>query len=131
MGWPETRIQSLEDRYEWLYRRLVQDEAILTNVRQQLRGAFQQLPAGGGSGDGVGYFACITTGDLPAGTPGTPLPHQTVWRISGGARVNTDTDATLYNDTPIDIPSGSQVLVGKNDDATWSAVGVACAGGGG
>lgn len=124
MPWIESRLRLIEQRAEMLYRRLLDDEATLANVRQQLRGAYQQ--GGGGGGGGVTYFGGTTTGDLPGGSPGTALTGQTVWVLSNGARSNITNSATLYNDTPNDLPSGSQVILAANGDGTYSVIGKVC-----
>lgn len=124
MGWLESRIQVLEQRVESLYRRLLGDEQTLANVRQQLKGAYQQL--GGGGGGGGTYYACTLSAAL---AHGSSVTGQTVWTLSSGARTNVSTNATVYNDGPNaadDIPSGSQAILAENADGTYTATGVYC-----
>lgn len=117
----ESRLFFLEQQ---LAGRIGFDIANLKNQLAALQNASRQggfYGAGGGSGGGQ-YLGCTTTGDLPAGSPGTALTGQTVWTVnfnSGApARSNTDTNATLLNDTPHDIPSGTQVVVAKSGDGS-------------
>jgi hypothetical protein len=127
LSWIESRIKLAESSIEDIYRRLLDVTDKITANTQGLRSANQSLaPPAQGGGGGV-YLSCGTTGDLPAGSPGTPLTGQTVWTLSGGVRSNVNTNATIYNDTANDIPAGSQVFVLPTQDAnSYAAVSVAC-----
>lgn len=128
MQWIESRLHALERRVEDLYRRLLDLINQLNGVRQGLANAFAATAPDSGSGGSGGYYGCITSADLPAGTGGTPtsITGQTVWQISSGARSNVSGTKTVYNDTGADVPSGSQVLLATNPDNTYTVISVAC-----
>lgn len=126
MGWLESRIQVAEQRIEMLYRRLVGDEAVLDGVRQQLRGAYQQLPGGGGDGSTGKYLACTLSANL---AHGASLAGQTAWKLIGGTRANIDTNAKVWNDGPSsssDLSTGDTVILMVNDDGSYTATGRYC-----
>jgi hypothetical protein len=125
MQWIESRLHLAEQRLEMLYRRLTRDEATLDNVRQQLRGAYQQGASQGGGGSPI-YFGCTLSAAL---AHGSNVTGQTVWKLSGGSRANVTTNGKVYNDGPAtanDIASGKQVILAANDDGTWTVIGVYC-----
>jgi hypothetical protein len=121
--WLESRIQATEARVEKLYRSLLDLIAQLRNVQQQLQQAFQQQVGGGGGGGNPSFLFCTTGADLAAGSH---ITGQTVNTLSGGSDDTINSDATLYNITGNDIPSGSLVFLGSCPDGTFGVIGVAC-----
>ncbi len=107
--------------------RAMADLAVRLAAAEQNKWAIGGGGASGGTSSG-GYYGCITSADLPAGSGGTPtsLASQTVWQISSGARANLSGTHTIYNDTGADVPSGSQAILSSNPDGTYTVVGVAC-----
>jgi hypothetical protein len=103
----------------------------LASLSVKVQGIAQQQYAGGngnggGGGGGGTYFGCTLSEALGHGLG---VGEQTVWKLVGGVRTNISTDATIYNDGPVandDIPSGSQAILGANDDGSYTATGIFC-----
>lgn len=114
MQWLESRLHNLEARVESLYRRLLDLKGVLDNVRQQLRGAFQQLPAGGGSSSSGDWY-CVTPSSgtwgatWTSGAPTTPGSFSaTVYSVNGTSTASLGTQ-TVYNWFPAS-PATSKVI---------------------
>jgi hypothetical protein len=118
------RLLRLEDEIKALAQQVAQLFRRVAALEQQMRSAGGGTGAGGGGGPA--YFGATLSGILAAGSPGTALTGQNVWKISGGARVPVTSIGVLYNDTPNAIASGKQVLLVPNEDGTWTAIGVPC-----
>lgn len=120
----ETRLFRLEQQTTALEQQIDGLRAAVAQLQQQIAAAMSWGAGGGGST--VQYYGCTTTGDLPAGSPGTALTGQTVWILSNGTRTTYTTAAKLYNDSPHDVPSGSQAILTPNADGSYTATGKMC-----
>ena len=134
MGWIESRLQAAEGLVQMIYRRLLALEATVTGIRQQLRGAYQQIPGGGGGGGSTTLYYCVPSANVPlasanpaAGVQGS-LTGQTVYSytVSGGY-FTVSTSATVLNPSPNNpLVSGVLTFLAPNSDGTYSSSGQIC-----
>lgn len=124
----EQRVWRLEKDLALLQQQVASLQSEVAQLNQQgwtVSGGYPWMQSPTSAG---GYYGCLTTADLPAGSGTTPtaLANQTVWQLKSGARTNLSGTYTIYNDTGSDVPSGSQAILAANPDDTYTVVSVAC-----
>ncbi len=119
------RLQDLEYRFELsrlAYQQLAAQVAGLASQLANLQLGQLQQPGGGG---GVTYMVMAPTAAITAGLS-TPLTGQTVVVISGAANVTVSTNATIFNNMASNTVSAKPLVVGPNNDGTFTVITQSC-----
>lgn len=131
MQWLESRIRLIEQRVEMLYRRLVGDEATLSNVRQQLRGAYQQLPTGGSTASEAVYVcypsAAVSGATWTSGVPTSATSFSaTVYQVAGTGTVTNGGTQTCLNWLPASLVASKACFLRPDGAGNYVVTGQSC-----
>lgn len=124
-------MTDIEQRIVYLESLVATLDAAIRNLKLQLANLAQaQRTSGGGGGGGDGtpedpaagitYFSA-NIDVLNAG--GNTIAN--VWTLNAGVEVPFLDDATIFNDTAVNLPAG-QVMLGRNKDGTFAVITEVC-----
>jgi hypothetical protein len=129
--WIEQGLRALTNRYEYLYRLMLEFKAQLRALQQGLQAAQQQGSQGGSGPAASGAFAFCPSAIMNAsgsclGSAGTVLTGQTVEQFAAGTWTLVDSSATVYNATPSPIVAGQQCWLLADGSGNWVVITQSC-----